>query len=1371
MVELLEIEAVAHNDGRQANKLLRALCGTYAKVAEAAASYLPAATQSANTASTGDRDRAPPQQQQQQHAFKLSSYGSNASSGNAAASAASAAAAAAAAAAADCTAYGVPRGAIATEAAARALTGLQLYLTSASPLTTAPLSAAAEWDDDAPEFRWLELAWDAAAAATAAAAAAAAAAASSASASAAAAAAAAASAATGSSNPTAVSAAATTAAAAAAVAATAATSPLAGGQNGGVKSNATATAAAAAAAAAATPGGLEGLVWRLCGPPEHRISALRLLYSKLTVGTSYTKATAAYVLGCHEWFVEDEKPTEEHVLLAERLCMEALYTLDGMASAPNPLGYAAAMAAALSVTPPQAVQSNGTVPSSTTTSTASAVVSSSSSSVRPGSGGVARHSQKDSSSSSAASTGSGGGSNVSVGDSTASGNAVRAGHNTNTMASTTSTTSTGSTNSTPATTTATNSGGGGAAAGPGGCGGADTEALAPLPWVPVHAIPILTELGLNTLQLFADVLLVLNKYAFSIRAYESVLPAYAHRRSSEHSALHRRLSEVCLQHGDIACATMYYLKLLQSAVVEGNLDTYVFVTQELSKLYTKQGNYQRAEEHLLTAVAFLLPFIAVPAQSLAKGLLEARHASQQGGRQPIDAAVQAVAQASWLAAQRVVVAQAGAMTPTALQQGQMGNLGADGVAQSPGNYMGLGNNGQLTPVRDSVAHSTTSTSGTDHYTYASLSTTHAAAAAAAAATAAAAGGNNENALVDVNNPPASPTVTALSHGSSVYTAGGAGAGSGGGTVPMALSLTGAGVPLESNSLFDCANTFQEALNMVALPASSATTLLSLYFTEDDRGRLRSALLKTVRDPFVAMGVAPAPITPNNNGAGSGGNSGNNSGNVSRAVSTSGPATVIAPYAVRAPPGDLRLGPSAVASVATGLSRPLSSSSSSSSSSTPAVSGADAASGGAAVGPGGDQVYIPPSAGGNTQQQPGVLSQQQQQQRGSFMGSTTGPGAVNQLPASSVDKGKNNNNNNSNNNNGSGKQVSIAPLSATGAPAAPGPSPGSASPGPAAADGASAQRLARPLSTPAVASPPPLLHPGVPHITNNNSNGGGNGPMSPLMSPQLTGRVPSHGNGSIGSAGFSTAGWTSPLWMRFTLSATAPVFPLPALPAPSSGVTRLLTVPVSEMKAAVGNLYVELAKIYIAGGKLVHAVALLEAMKLRSMPLLNNSSGFGGAGAGASAVGGGVIGGGGGGAAGGGAGGTGDGSGQPTNRIAQIHTLLGVVPSFPIPTAATAAGLVPNAPAAVAAAAAASAAVAAATAAATAAAATNGTGSGSGSASVSGSATGSGTGSTAGLAAASAAATALTAASASAATASSILSAMVVASQVASQVRD
>jgi hypothetical protein len=49
---------------------------------------------------------------------------------------------------------------ICVEVAARAICSLHLYLFSFSPLTTAPLSPNAEWDMDDPQFEWLEKCWN-----------------------------------------------------------------------------------------------------------------------------------------------------------------------------------------------------------------------------------------------------------------------------------------------------------------------------------------------------------------------------------------------------------------------------------------------------------------------------------------------------------------------------------------------------------------------------------------------------------------------------------------------------------------------------------------------------------------------------------------------------------------------------------------------------------------------------------------------------------------------------------------------------------------------------------------------------------------------------------------------------------------------------------------------------------------------------------------------------------------------------------------------------------------------------------------------------------------------------------------------------------
>ena len=97
LLELLEIECVAHHDGSRANKLLRILTSLYLRHSQAAAAH--------------------------------------ASSPSAASS------------------YSL-------HAAAQALTDLNFYITNCSPLTSALLSPDALWDAEDPDFAWMDRAWN-----------------------------------------------------------------------------------------------------------------------------------------------------------------------------------------------------------------------------------------------------------------------------------------------------------------------------------------------------------------------------------------------------------------------------------------------------------------------------------------------------------------------------------------------------------------------------------------------------------------------------------------------------------------------------------------------------------------------------------------------------------------------------------------------------------------------------------------------------------------------------------------------------------------------------------------------------------------------------------------------------------------------------------------------------------------------------------------------------------------------------------------------------------------------------------------------------------------------------------------------------------
>lgn len=123
-------------------------------------------------------------------------------------------------------------------------------------------------------------------------------------------------------------------------------------------------------------------------------------------------------------------------------------------------------------------------------------------------------------------------------------------------------------------------------------------------------IPLMSELACNALILYGDILLSLDKYKYAILAYESAVLNYQYRRSTDFHSLNRRLVDIATKEEDIERNVAYHVKILEKAQADGQLNMYVYIVQQLSKLDVSAGSLRRAEEHLRTALHFLRPFAA-----------------------------------------------------------------------------------------------------------------------------------------------------------------------------------------------------------------------------------------------------------------------------------------------------------------------------------------------------------------------------------------------------------------------------------------------------------------------------------------------------------------------------------------------------------------------------------------------------------------------------------------------------------------------------------------------------------------------------------------------------------------------------------------
>jgi len=394
------------------------------------------------------------------------------------------------------------------ECAAQALTALNFYLTSCSPLNTAPLGESAQWDAEKEEFAWLDLAWSGKIPASN----------------------------DNSNNNT---------------------------SNNNSFSN--------SSGAGSVPFGLlkednyietESLTWQLCGSPPYRISLISTLYSHLRPFT-HIKARCAYILG-HFSLVHgeeagaevlegqirstnnldshgninnnEEQRAEHHIKLAEKFLFECIFILDHIPIMPCKL-----------LTPTSPIGSPGISPRNNFN-----------------------------------------GEDISF---SASGR-----QSIPTMFP------------------------------------QSSPYIDPALGPPI--VPLLSELGTTSLMLYADCLLSLSKYQFAILCYESASLIYRYRKGQEFHALNKKLCEICSKYEDIDRSVKYHQKIAEQAMSEGNLNMYVYIVQELSRLHSLQGQTIKAEENLRQALKFLKPFMTKNNNQNLHGTLQPNAAMQNNNYAP-----------------------------------------------------------------------------------------------------------------------------------------------------------------------------------------------------------------------------------------------------------------------------------------------------------------------------------------------------------------------------------------------------------------------------------------------------------------------------------------------------------------------------------------------------------------------------------------------------------------------------------------------------------------------------------------------------------------------------------------------------------------
>ncbi|DAZ92473.1 TPA: hypothetical protein N0F65_012703 [Lagenidium giganteum] len=117
---------------------------------------------------------------------------------------------------------------------------------------------------------------------------------------------------------------------------------------------------------------------------------------------------------------------------------------------------------------------------------------------------------------------------------------------------------------------------------------------------------LLSDLGREVLEVFGNVLIKNQKYRYGILCLEAAGTLYQflnHGRNYE--KLDRLLCSVTLQEDDVKRALPLHDKVARSTQKNGNVNEFVFLTQAVTSLWLREGNFARAEENLLAAFKFL----------------------------------------------------------------------------------------------------------------------------------------------------------------------------------------------------------------------------------------------------------------------------------------------------------------------------------------------------------------------------------------------------------------------------------------------------------------------------------------------------------------------------------------------------------------------------------------------------------------------------------------------------------------------------------------------------------------------------------------------------------------------------------------------
>ncbi|CAI5729586.1 unnamed protein product [Peronospora destructor] len=117
---------------------------------------------------------------------------------------------------------------------------------------------------------------------------------------------------------------------------------------------------------------------------------------------------------------------------------------------------------------------------------------------------------------------------------------------------------------------------------------------------------LLSDLGRETLEGLGNILIKNNKYRYGILCLEAAGALFSFlNQGCQYEKLDRLLCKLTLEADDVHRALPLHEKVTYAAQRQGNITVYVYLTQEMTKLWIREGNFTRAEEYLATSCHFL----------------------------------------------------------------------------------------------------------------------------------------------------------------------------------------------------------------------------------------------------------------------------------------------------------------------------------------------------------------------------------------------------------------------------------------------------------------------------------------------------------------------------------------------------------------------------------------------------------------------------------------------------------------------------------------------------------------------------------------------------------------------------------------------